>query len=455
MLEAAIRKVRYRLRERPAGAALADAAEGTASLWIATLVGGSLGLALWWPAARMLAPADLALQWTVVNLATLIGALSTLGSGAALIRYLPSSQPRERACELRGAVAITVGAGIIFGAAALAVMPALTPGAPGFTRPLVAILFWLDVLATALAQVADEAALAFRRSPVIVERSLLLGVGRLAVVAPLLASGSGWALLVSDSIATAASACYIWIRLLAKERHALEPSVRGLRLRFRFAISSWLAGVMLVLPAQVMPAVLAYSLGPAQAGSIAPAWLIISYSRAVPIAMAAAVYAAAARREAGSTSLSTAALVGAPVAAAAGGAITIGGLVAFRLLGQAYRASAGLLWWLPTLLALWYLVGLLLVQARLDGRPWRALPAGVALAAISIGGAPAFLAASSTHGAGAAYAAGLAAAAAVGLATVPSGASVQGRHQPASTAIDAPRRLSEEPSEEHDRRALG
>lgn len=405
-----------RLQAAGMGGFAAMVGTATASLWAATLGSGVLGLAFWWAGARALHPADLGVQWAAVNLATLIGTLSTLGAGSALIRYLPSASPRQRAQELRGAIAMTAGGSAASGVAALLSLPALVPGAPGFARPAAAALFWTDILATGMGALGDEAALPFGRSRIIAERAFLLGAARIALLASLLATGAGWPLLAADCLGSVAGACYGWARLLWAERGSIDRSAWGVRLRLGFAAGSWLPGTLLVLPGQAMAAVSAHVLGPAGAGAMGPAWSLVLFSRAFPTAMATAVYAAAARRGTQGIPLGAIALAGAGIAAAFGLVICVGGLASFMLLGKDYRAAGHLLWWTPALLAAWYLLALLVVRARLAERPWSVLPAALAFPVLTMSTAPALTARLDFHGVGAAYLLGLAAATAIGTA---------------------------------------
>jgi len=395
------------LRSGAGHAFAADATKGAAALGAQLVLTALWGVAFWWTGTRLFSPSQVGAQWAAVSVATLLGVFSPLGTGAALIRYLPEASPAEKAGLLRGAIGVTLMTAALTGVGAIVGLPFLAEAMNSLRSPLGAVPFLIDVAASGLLVLGDETALALGQPRLIAEKTLLLGACRLAVVVPF-AHVHGSGLLWADAMGTAAAALYGWMRLTSSGRLRSGLSSPQTHVHIRFSLGAWLVGVLATVPVHTMPLLLTWRLGAETAGMVAPAWLALTYFRAVPNALATAVYAAAARNQGAQHTWRPVLWAGLAVATLVGIMGPLAGYGAFHLLASQYRRGVALLWWAPLLLPLSYAFALQAVQARLERRPWVIIPSVGAGSALTLVISPFLLSFTGAHGAPASWALGIA-----------------------------------------------
>lgn len=394
------------LRNGAEHALAADATKGALALGAQLVLNALLGVAFWWIGTRLLSPSQVGVQWTATSVATLLGVLSPLGTGAALIRYLPEASPADKVGLLRGSIGVTLITAVLTGVGAAVGLPFLAESMGALRSPSGAVPFLINVTAFGLLALGDETALALGQPRLIAEKALLLGACRLAVVAPFAhAHGSG--LLWANALGTATAALYGWMRLTSPERSRSGLSSPRTHVPIRFSLGTWLVGVLATVPVQTMPLLLTWRLGAETAAMVAPAWLALTYFRAFPNALALAVYAAEARNHGTQLTWRPVLWAGLAVVTLLGILGLLAGYGAFHLLASQYRGGAALLWWTLLLLPLLYVFALQTVQARLELRPWVMIPAVGAGSALTLGISPFLLSLIGGHGAPASWALGM------------------------------------------------
>lgn len=304
--------------------------------------GAVVGAATWVVAARLLAEAAVGTGVALTGVLTWCGLLASGGLGFALIALGPDLDPAEQLTASR--VAVTRASLLGSGAGALSVLGLhLVDGPLGSAggQPLVALALVVGAGATSAAIVADAAAVAGGVPRLVVVRSLVFSLVRLALLLAGAAAGwdprdvlvGGWAL----------AAVLALVPTLVRLTGATPATGAGRRRRFRFGPDAWanhLASIAAQSPALLLPVVVAAVAGPRSAGAFGAAWQVAGIAALASPSMATAVFAHGDRRPAALLAAARRAgrdllvvLVPAVVA------VIVVGPVALSLLGPHYRSS--------------------------------------------------------------------------------------------------------------------
>jgi O-antigen/teichoic acid export membrane protein len=265
----------------------------SALLLVSTVEVAAGGFVFWQIAARLSRPADVGLTSALITASALIANLALLGMQNSVVRYLHEWE--DRAATMNSAVTVVAAAAVAESAAFVAGVHWFAPELSMLRRPVNAVLFVVFTAVLALTLLNDNVFLALRRSGHVVGRNTVTVTVRLAL--PFACAGLGAFGLFSAYQGAAAVALVAYLVVLDR-RLGLPTRLRVDRARFaamwRYSAGNYVATVLLLLPALVMPIIVVHKLGPAWAAYYYIASLIAGVLTFVPQATARSLFAHAA-----------------------------------------------------------------------------------------------------------------------------------------------------------------
>ncbi|MGW4945530.1 lipopolysaccharide biosynthesis protein [Actinoplanes sp. NPDC004185] len=316
----------------------------SAFLLLATVELAAGGFLFWQVVAHLFPAAEVGRAGALISASVLIGSCALLGMHNAVIRYLRVWE--DDAATVDTALTTVLVAATAGALAFVALAPAVAPELAGLLRhPLNATLFVLLTSGYAVNMVGDNVFVAARRSGFVLGRNTVVVVLRLLL--PLACLGLG-ALGIFTAYQGAMVAALV-VYLFALRRVLGLPS--RLRLRrdrlaamWRYSAWNYLATVILMLPALLMPILVAEQAGPAAAAYYYVAALLAGTLAFVPQATSRSFFAEAERdRTRMRTSLGRVVRLTLAVELPMLLGLLLGGHFALSLFGRQYAAAYPLL----------------------------------------------------------------------------------------------------------------
>lgn len=390
-------------------------------LWASTAVASVCGFAFWALVARLYEAEEVGLGAAAVSALMLVGALSTLGLGMGLIRFLPDAGERGPAL-VNGALAAGALVAVLAAAVFLIGIPLWAPDL-GFLRagPLYALAFAGFAAATMLATMQPYAFIAARKAGYVLALVLSVQAARFALAAALVALGA-FGITATAGLASAFAGAFGFV-LLARGLPGYRPSLRfdprAVLRMLPFSISNHLADVLMLAPGLVLTIMVVRELGSEQAAYFYMAWFLGYLLASTSAHLSLSLFAVGSYRPEALRELSRSA-VAAGLAIAAAGAIVVllaGGRL-LHVFGGDYAAEGAPLLRIMALAALpAAVVNVYMGGLRVAGRSTDLIATAAAVAVTTLALGYALLPSMGLEGPGVAFAA----AQAVGLATMLAG----------------------------------
>jgi O-antigen/teichoic acid export membrane protein len=250
------------------------------------------GFVFWQVATRLFSAADVGRTSALITASALIANLALLGMQNSVIRYLHEWQ--DPAATMNSAVTVvTVGAAagaVVF----VAGVDWFAPELAMLHRPSNAALFVVFTAALAVTLLNDNVFIALQRSGHVAGRNTLTIVLRLAL--PFACTGLGAFGLFTAYQGAATFALLVYLVVLHRKL-GMPTRLRVDATRFaamwRYSAGNYVATVLLLLPALVMPMLVTHKLDPAAAAYYYIASLVAGVLTFVPQATARSLFAQA------------------------------------------------------------------------------------------------------------------------------------------------------------------
>lgn len=244
------------------------------SLMTATIATNALGLVFWGEAAHLKPPAVVGRAAATIAAVTLLASIAQLNLTNVYMRLLPAAGRLGKRLVERGYL-VVIGLALLVGAVyALTGLSAHVLSRGWGDR----ILFAATVPAIAIFALQDSVLTALRRAPWVPVENVSFGVSKI-ILLPLLAllplSGS----IVISWIAPAVIAAIVVNALLFKRvlprLAATDGTLPGRRRIASFVAGEYLGNICTTAAMQLMPVLVLWRLGPAQAAYFSLPWLIL------------------------------------------------------------------------------------------------------------------------------------------------------------------------------------
>jgi glycosyltransferase involved in cell wall biosynthesis/O-antigen/teichoic acid export membrane protein len=263
---------------------------GYLMLMSATMAG--FGFAFWLLCAHLYSAEAIGIATSLISAASLISYVSLLGLNNTFVRFLPSSADRNG--QINTGLAIVFGAGLVFSAVYLALLPVIAPELSFVSArwPLALCFVTLTALST-MNLATDSVFVAFREARYnlivdgivqsLVKLALPLALVGLGAFGIYLATGAGAAVAVGLSL-------LLMIRRF-DYRPALTFNIDLVRRIRTFSGATYTAHLLNLSPILVLPIVVLGKLGPAAAGFFFIAFQLASLVNAVAFAVSQSLFA--------------------------------------------------------------------------------------------------------------------------------------------------------------------
>lgn len=244
-----------------------------------------IGFVYWIIAARLYTPEQIGLATTFLSAGSLINGLAMLGFGTTLIRYLPTSEVKEK--KINTAFTVVTLASLLFGIIYLIGLPWWTPKLM-FVRssiPLLLLTIFFFPINT-INGITDSVFTAFREAHWVFASNITQSVTKLLVLILLPALGA-WGVIGSNvvSIVAAVVLCLVLIavRYQVKFRAQIDRDII-LKVR-KFTLGNHLSGLISGLPNLILPILITNKLAPEQTAYYYMPNMIVGILNIVPSAV--------------------------------------------------------------------------------------------------------------------------------------------------------------------------
>jgi O-antigen/teichoic acid export membrane protein len=316
----------------------------SAFLFLATVELAAGGFLFWQVVAHLFSVADVGQASALISASVLIGNLALLGMHNSVIRYVHVWDDRAATVNTALTVVAVAAAGGAVGFVVLG--PFLAPQVGSLVHdPLRAALFVLLTIGYAVSMVLDNVFVALRRSSFVLGRNTL--VVALRLVLPLVCIGLG-AFGVFTGYQGAMAAALLLYLVVLRRRLGLPTRLRIRRERlaamWRYSAWNYLATIILMLPALLMPILIAERVDTASAGHYYIASLLAGVLAFVPQATSRSFFAESEQNPAGMrASLARVARITIAAETPVLVVLLLGGRFALSLFGSGYVAAYPLL----------------------------------------------------------------------------------------------------------------
>lgn len=253
-----------------------------------TAVQTALGAVFWLVAARRYSEADVGVLTATLSAVVLVSTASCLGFPNALVRYLPRNPGRTGEIALTSTTVAVVCAMSLFGLSLLT--PWALPLVRGGASAELVVLGVATVAASVLGMVCDAVFVAQRSSHLLLGKSTLGGITKVAAV--LLLPAGGVADLALANLAGLLAAVALTIALL------LPRLSRPLRLRrsaltgtWSFSIGNHAGMIFGILPITATPLIVLAARGAREAAFFGMAMMLLGLLNVVPAMLSQSLYA--------------------------------------------------------------------------------------------------------------------------------------------------------------------
>lgn len=315
----------------------------SAMLLLSTVVVAAGGFLFWQIAARLFSPADVGRTSALITASALIANLALLGMQNSVIRYLHEWPDRE--ATMNTAVTVVTAASVLGSLAFVAGAGRLAPELAMLREPGNGALFVVFTVVLAVTLLNDNVFIGLQRSGHVAGRNAVTVALRLAL--PFAGAGLGAFALFTAYQGAATVALIVYLVVLHRglgmpTRLRVAPD--RFAVMWRYSAGNYVATVLLLLPALVMPMLVAHRLGPEQTAFYYIASLVAGVLTFVPQATARSLFAQAAADPARlGTSLRRVLLLTAGAQVPALLVLVAAGPFVLRLFGPAYATAYPLL----------------------------------------------------------------------------------------------------------------
>jgi len=259
-----------------------------------TVVTSGLGFFFWMVVARLYTEAEVGWGAAIISAICLLGLLSRLGLGSALIRFLPKAEkPVDmiNSCfTLSGVVALALAA--IFIAGIYLWSPAL-----GFIRenPIFSTAFAFFVLLRTFSEVMNSVFIAGRRAEFVLSKNVIFSLLKIPLPILLVLFFHAFGIVASWGIAIGVAFAVSLLLFLPKLQNPYKPmpklNVGIISNMWRYSAGSYLSSLFARAPELVLPIMIVNLLGAEHNAYFYVAWMVANLLFAIPSAVSQSLFA--------------------------------------------------------------------------------------------------------------------------------------------------------------------
>lgn len=260
-------------------------------LMLSTFVMSVLGFVFWMINARLFSAEQVGLATTIISAVTLISSISTLGLGAGLIRYLPTSENKNK--KINTCFTLTILFTIVVSVIFLLVIDFTSPKIHFIKQNmLLAFIFIVFLAFNSIGSLIDSIFIAYRNAKfVFLENSIY---SALKLVFPFLlvslgAYGIFSSYMIAITLGTIVSIFILIYKFQYKPRFAFYDSI--IRRIGKYSFGNYVAGLIGSLPVLLLPLIITNILTPTTAAYYYMAMMIANFIFVIPNATSNSLFA--------------------------------------------------------------------------------------------------------------------------------------------------------------------
>jgi len=219
------------------------------------------GFFFWMINARLYSAEQVGIGTTLISIMTLISSFSLLGLGNSLIKYLPTSDRKNKKINtsftLVGLTSIFIS--IFF----LVFLKTFSPRLLFVRESIIfSLLFILFIVFSSLNIISENVFIAYRSSKFVLIKNTISGIARLIFPIFLVALGA-YGIVVSVGIAMAVAFLVSLVFLILRFNYSPKPIIdkRIMKRMTKFSLGNYIAGFIGGLPVMVLPILITNSIG--------------------------------------------------------------------------------------------------------------------------------------------------------------------------------------------------
>lgn len=262
-------------------------------LLMSSVVQGGFGFLFWVLCARLYAPSAVGTGSALIAASVFITYVSLLGFNSSLIRYLPSSSPRDRDLLITGSALLVFTVGTLAGLGYAAALPWLAPElAPEVGTPARAAAFAVLVGISGVNLLTDSVFIALRAAHFHFAAYAAQSLIKVALPVACVTLG-GFGLYVATGVSIAAAT--LLSLTVCAVTFGYRPHLRGLSSALRTAWSfsglNHVANLFNIVPVAAVPTLILNRFGPDASGHYSVAFAICNLLYAVAYALSQSLFA--------------------------------------------------------------------------------------------------------------------------------------------------------------------
>ena len=260
-------------------------------LMLSTAIMAFFGFFFWIINARLFTPEQVGIATTLISVMTLISSFSLLGLGNGLIRYLPTSERKNK--KINTAFTLVGLTSIIITIIYLLFIKIISPSLL-FVRENVffSLLLIIFITFTSLANLSENIFIAYRSSLYVLLKNTIFSIIKIVLPIFLISLGA-YGIFASVGIAMAISFLLSVGFLVRKFNYLIKLIVDTdvVKRIFKFSLGNYAAGFIGGLPAMVLPILITNSIGAKFSAYFYMDMMIINFLYIIPMATSQSLFA--------------------------------------------------------------------------------------------------------------------------------------------------------------------
>lgn len=267
-------------------------------IMLSTGVMSAFGFLFWIICSQLYSPSEIGLATSLLSVATLLTTLSLFGLNNVIIRFLPTSDNKNRLISTI-LVAVSLGSTAVSLSFLLWAYLTNSPIIQLGTLSVVAPIFVAFVFLQVTGIVFDNIFIAHRNAKYIFFRNSLFSIAKLALPFFFITLGS-IGIIYSIATATLLSwlAALLWLMIIFNFK-LISPNTGATDGMKRFATGNYLGNIFSMLPASLLPLIIVSQLGAKEAAYFYMPMMIVMLINVIPSANAQSLFAETSNNEEG------------------------------------------------------------------------------------------------------------------------------------------------------------
>lgn len=260
-------------------------------LVMSTAVMSFFGFIFWVINARLFSSKDIGLATTTLSIATLISSLSLLGFNTSIVRFLPTSEVKER--KINTVLTIIFFVTLIFSVLYLFLIDTLSPALAFYKNNIIySFIFIVLIIATSINIIFESVFIAHRVSQHVFIKNLIFSL--LKILIPIFLITWGVVGIISAISISILAAIFYSIFILThyyKYNFQIYIDKRVVYKIYKFSFGSYLTTFIGGMPALLFPIIILNNLGPESSAYYYMVTMIIGLLYIIPIAVTQSLFA--------------------------------------------------------------------------------------------------------------------------------------------------------------------